>query len=422
MSVPAQAQDILLADGNVVDVRTGISEVASVLVRNGVIQEVTGSPTVPPGVPVVDASGKWVIPGLIELHSHTVDPTALQRALALGVTSALTLYTGLEFLPPGLEDPSHVAGNPSPRIHMVGGRFRVVDSNAARRGSPGRLLAPASPAEAVKYLDMYRAEGVTRVKIWLDDGTVQKETVEPTFEDSVLIALVDGAKARNMDVYYHALTGELYRRALATEPSWLIHPMVTEELAATDIAILKAAGLGWTTVMSIVLWRGDPVAFATMALADPRLIAAMSRSQLERYRLMSASTENPHAAGSPRIAERVYEYLANIGRSTVRLQEEGVTIAVGSDIGAGYGTHLEIELLRDAGLEASAILRAATLGGAEALGIADRFGSIEPGKVADIVVLSSDPLLEITNLRDVDLVLKGGHRWQPAELLAETMR
>ena len=115
LSVPAQAQDILLADGNVVDVRTGISEVASVLVRNGVIQEVTGSPTVPPGVPVVDASGKWVIPGLIELHSHTVDPTALQRALALGVTSALTLYTGLEFLPPGLEDPSHVAGNPSPR-------------------------------------------------------------------------------------------------------------------------------------------------------------------------------------------------------------------------------------------------------------------------------------------------------------------
>lgn len=419
LSTPLVAQDVFLSGGNVVDVQTGDVQSASVLVRNGLIVAVSPALTPPPGVQVVDARGRWLIPGLVEMHSHTTDPATLQRALALGVTSTLTVYTGNEFIPPPWEGPSHVPGNPVPRMYLVGGRFRVDDPNPARAQSPGRFLAPTTPEEAAEYLDTYREQGVPRIKIWIDDGSVQLDTTVATFDDATLGALVEGAYARGMDVYIHALTGELYRRALASRPTWIIHPMVTDELTASDVAALRDANLGWTTVMSIVLWRGDPRVYARMALADDRLVRAQSAETRATFRSLAELDENPGAASRPRMVERFEGYLATIRRNTRLVLENGLTVAVGSDIGAGVGTHLEIELLREAGLDAATILHAATLGGARALGVSGRFGTVEAGKVADLVVLSSNPLEEITNLREVELVLKGGRVWEPAELLSQ---
>ncbi len=116
------------------------------------------------------------------------------------------------------------------------------------------------------------------------------------------------------------------------------------------------------------------------------------------------------------MVERYEDYLRVIARNGHLAVAEGVVLSVGSDSQAGVGTHVEVELLRDYGFDALTILRALTLGGAIGLGEADRFGTIEPGRVADLVVLGSDPLREITNVRDVEIVLKGGHVWDAEEL------
>lgn len=415
LATPAVAQDVVLQGGTVIDVRTGTTRRASVLIRNGVIESVSPALAVPEEAAVIDVSGRWVVPGLVEMHTHATGRDVLRRALGLGVTSTLTIYTGMDSIPPALEGASHLPDAPMPRTYLVGGRFRAEDWIPGRPRSPS-LYAPATPTDATRYLDVLRAQGVTRIKIWSDDGTVQRETPIENLDDAVVGALVDGARARGMDVYVHALTGRLYRATVAHGPTWIIHPMVTDRLTEEDVAAIKAAGLGWTTVMSIVMWRGDPQRYARLALSDPRLVSSLSAEARDDYRRISQLIDNPNEANAPRIVERVDTYLDNIRRNTHLAVARGLVVAVGSDRPAGYGTHLEIELLRDAGLDAQTILRAATLGGAQALGVDDSFGTIEPRKVADVVVLTSNPLAEVTNLRDVEYVVKGGRVWSAVEL------
>lgn len=100
LPVTALAQDLVLTGGSVIDVRTSAVQVASVQVRDGIIEAVAPTLTPRPGAAMVDARDHWVIPGLVELHTHTTDAATRRRALALGVTSTLTIYTGGEFVPP----------------------------------------------------------------------------------------------------------------------------------------------------------------------------------------------------------------------------------------------------------------------------------------------------------------------------------
>lgn len=84
---------------------------------------------------------------------------------------------------------------------------------------------------------------------------------------------------------------------------------------------------------------------------------------------------------------------------------------------SGFGVHRELHVFVRAGLPPAAALRAATLNAARALGVDDDLGTLEPGKLADAVVLRDDPLEDIRNTRGPRLVIKGGHVHRPAELL-----
>lgn len=97
-------------------------------------------------------------------------------------------------------------------------------------------------------------------------------------------------------------------------------------------------------------------------------------------------------------------------------------IAAGSDAGNigtlhGAGLHHELELMAQAGLTPLQILAAATLNGARVAGRERELGSIEAGKLADLVVLNSDPLKDICNLRDIRYVMKGGVLYPADQIL-----
>lgn len=410
---PAYTQDLALQGGTVIDVSTGTARPATVLVRDGMIQAVSEGLAVPDGARVVDVSGRWIIPGLVEMHSHTVDSVALRMALALGITSTLTIYTEDAPLPPDWESPSNIPSNPVPRMYLVGGGFRVE----VPFGELPERFRPTTPAEAEASLDFYRNGGVRRIKIWLDDATVQFDHVDRTFDDRMLAAIVSGARARGMEIYMHAATGELFRRAVAVGPTWLVHPMLTDDVTEADLDAMQAAGLGWTTTMSRYMWGADPRWFDRMVLADTRLVRTLPAERVAQLEAEAALAENPAASIRPRLIRRIEEYREHLRRNTMLAIERGLTFTIGSDHGAGYGTHVEIETLANAGFDPVTLLRAATLGGAQALGVSDRFGSVSAGKVADLVVLTSDPRIDVLNLRDVDLVLKGGHLWRASELL-----
>ena len=403
------AQSVVVAGGNVIDVRDGTSSVLDLVVRDGIIQQLG-----PPGSPdhdldVIDAHGRWVVPGLVEVHTHTTDTVDLRRALSLGVTSTLTIRT-----PPDQGSMEAVSNLPSvalPREYTVAGRF----TGGFPRPAAGRW-APASPLEAGRYLDELRREGYRRIKIWMDDFSLQRTETVPVLSDSVFRALLAGAEARGMTSFVHALEGRWYRAAVAGGATWVIHPMFPDTLTSADAIAMSSRGMGWTTVLSVVLRLGDAREYARRALADPRLVATMSEDTRRSLGSTAALPQNPGVSTRPLMVERHRDYLDVIARNTRKAVSEGVVMSVGSDSQAGFGTHLEAGLLWDYGIDPRTILRALTLGGAQALGVGDRFGSIDPGRVADLVVLGSDPLLDITNLRDVEIVVKGGHVWRADDL------
>src|SRR5262249_49786525 len=104
------------------------------------------------------------------------------------------------------------------------------------------------------------------------------------------------------------------------------------------------------------------------------------------------------------------------------LHRAGVTLLAGTDTPEpycppGYSLHQQLGLLGDSGLTPAAALQAATINNARSLKQADHLGSIAPGKIADLVILTADPTVDIRNTRKIAKVLKGGRVCDPKELL-----
>jgi len=102
--------------------------------------------------------------------------------------------------------------------------------------------------------------------------------------------------------------------------------------------------------------------------------------------------------------------------------EHGVLITAGSDVAMpwitpGVSFHRELELLVSSGIPPLDVLTIGTRNGARALGISDEVGTVEAGKRADLLVLRADPLKDIRNTREIDLVIMNGHRYEPSALL-----
>jgi imidazolonepropionase-like amidohydrolase len=98
------------------------------------------------------------------------------------------------------------------------------------------------------------------------------------------------------------------------------------------------------------------------------------------------------------------------------LYDAGIPLVAGSDDMPAFTVHRELELYAAYGIPNAAVLRIATLGSAEVLGVADRTGSIAPGKAADLVLLDGNPLQDIGAVRRGVLVMKGGTLYRPADL------
>ena len=420
---------LALVGGKLID-GTGSEPVADsvVVIRDGRI-EGAGSrdaTAVPAGAEVIDVTGKTIIPGLVNLHVHyRGGPEDIERQfrtqLYYGVTTGRSI---------GSDSPEAVAflleanaGRPGfPRAYTAGIGFSHPNGfNASGRN------APATEEEARAMVRDQVALGVHFIKMWVTDMPEPGLKITPEMRTAIIDeAIQNGAvpvahiddEADARQLIQAGLQDLLHSTVLTFGPGAGV-PVDDPEPSQEFLQLALDHGVAFTPTLSIVqnAWH---FAEHPELLDDPALRAAFNSDALARWDNPENRAEVVEAPGfeDRRAAFRqIQDFVKTI-------HDAGIKVALGNDAGTpnvpfGWGTHHEMEMYVEAGLTPMQAIVAATATGAgqmPPLGEAD-FGTLEAGKVADLVVLNADPLVDIRNTLEIDQVMRLGEWVERAGLL-----
>jgi imidazolonepropionase-like amidohydrolase len=349
------------------------------------------SVAIPAGAERVRLDGKYVIPGLINAHGHVARPIDRDRYAAYGVTTVWSLG----------DEPDAVFGTRASRDAAAPGRARVWAS--------GPVLAPTTPEEARAQVAAAEARGVDVIKIRVDDNLGTTRKMPP----DVYRAVIDEAHRRGLRVAVHFYYLDDARELLAAGADFLGHSVRDRVVDDAFVAAVRASGRCYSPTLmrevSTFVYGEVPDFFSDplfQAHADPEWIARLRDPEQQRRTRESA-------------AARTYRAQFPVALENLRrLYAAGVPIAMGTDTGPtgrfqGYFELMELELMVQAGLSPRDALVSATRVAAECMGVADRLGTLTPGRWADFVVLDANPLEHIRHVRRQHGTWMGGERLAP---------
>lgn len=382
-------------DGN--EMRTGLA----VLVEGERIAAVrpAGNFRLGAGVERIELAGTTLLPGLIEGHSHLLlhpyDETpwteqVLQESLAertaravvharatllAGVTTVRDLGTeGAGYADAGLRDAIDKGVIPGPRM-IVTTRAIVATGSYNPSGAPEWSL-PKGAEEADGFDALVRVtrdqigRGADWIKIYADYRWGPDGHAAPTFTEQEIALVVDVAGSSGRPVVAHAATAEGMRRA-----------------SLAGVRTIEHGDGGTPEVFALMAGRGVALC-PTLAAGDAIL----------RYGGWDPETD-PEPA---RIRAKRDSFRAAL--------DAGVPICFGGDVGVyPHGDNVrELELMVDYGMAPADALHAATAGNAALFGLDGRLGAVREGLLADLIAVGGDPAADVSALRDVRLVMRGG--------------
>lgn len=424
-----RASGLAIENVNVIDVVGGeAQEGQTVVVEGDRIVEVAPASAVRlgEGVQRVDGSGRYLIPGLWDMHVHFGMPFArapareLMMSLAHGVTGVRDLGATPEVFRTLMAwRRDFRAGEvPGPRLHMAG---VIVDGDpparpyylTATNGEEGRGVVDRLQEMGADFVKVYDGVFPEAFHAIVEEAAGRGLTVAGHVPDAVgpVAASVAGITTLEHadELGFHVTNS---KPPAGSDVDSGAHPLARmrafehydEQKAG---AVIEAfAGNGTAVVPTLqtvhVLARYGPEDFEEGVLA--RLVSdKQKRERLDD--LPHDVTEREQAS-----LERAYR---NLRKMLARMNAEGVTLLAGSHapiplIPYGYGLHQELARLSEAGLGHAEALRTATLHPARVMGRVDELGTVEEGKLADLVLLDADPLEEIRNTRRVRAVVIDG--------------
>jgi hypothetical protein len=406
----------------------------AIVIRGEKITAVLGADDVadaPAGARRIDGRGKFAIPGLIDAHVHLVHvldfanvtgDEVLPLYLAAGVTSVRS--TGEEIVAATLVARS-AAAHPesSPRVFTCS---PLLDADPPIHKDIGRGVT--NPAQVPAILDEMLRWNVSTVKIYAGTGRdVGKAIIDEGHRRKLFVtahlgrysaqhAVADGIDGREhiWSVFNYVIPPEVASQPGHRGKLDLDNPLCKElvaELARRKVMVDPTLAVFRNMILlpDVPEVSGHP----DNALAPRRL-----REFWPVYLKRSGCPQ-----GGP-LEDRRREF-GKFQELTGKLYRAGVPLLVGTDapepqVTPGFSLHQELEMLVESGLPPAAALKAATMNNAAALRQEERLGSIVPGKLADVVLLSASPLDDIRNTRKIEVVIRGGHVCQPAELLKLT--
>ena len=436
-------QGLVIRNVNVVGTRDGsVRRGVNVVIDGGRIQAISAAPVRTSGsAQLVDGEGRYLVPGFLDMHTHAAatlasTPNDFPVLLANGVT--------------GIREAS---GSP-PLIAAVRRHNAAVQAGAFAGPEvlmmPSLLYAGQAPTEegARQFVRDRLAEGADFIKIVggppsaflaaIDEARLRGSHAAGHMSPAVSAVQTSNAGYRSiehlgsgMGLLLDCSRDEAAIRAAALAarvppPTQVINPRVADGQARAALyqRIVdtydadKCARLGEVFVkngtwQAVTLIRLRTQAFGNDAAYrnDPHL------QYVDKARVaLWSQTADQYAAAVPAPAQASLQAFYGLQRSTVKLlQQGGVKILAGSDLGGGwvvpgFSLHQEFGELRAAGLSPLQVLQAATLNGAQFAGREATLGTVEPGKWADLVLLDGNPLEDSRNLdRIASVVLRGRH-------------
>ena len=387
---------LVVSDGRIVSVGRATPEAIAAL---------------PPDARVVDAAGKWIVPGLVDAHVHAESEHDLQTMRNWGITTVRLMEedtakaVALSAASQARADLPEVFAA-APIFTTKGGWWdqgQPPDANLNR--------FPATPEEARASVRKAKALGTREIKVMLDDMAWCRapKPALPKVSRPVLDALVGEARAQGILAIVHAPNLEDARAALAAGATGLAHG-VLDALDEETLTLLGRRHASYVPTMDLFEFLANP-------RRDLDRVLGPAGSEVERWlepaavrRLRSSEYSDHYRSGYPNL-EYVERHIPALRENLRRLNAAGASIGLGTDMWAypGLSVSVEMDLYVRAGLTPMDAIRAATQGAARSLGLSDR-GALEPGKRADLLVLDADPVRDVRNVRRISEIWKGGER------------
>ncbi len=416
----------------------------TVELRGGRIQAITPAASYrpPKGAKIINLAGRYLVPGFVEMHAHLLlhpwDENGnimprYDRASVVKMLRVLLAFGITTVRDPGAPTEAAITLRQmladgkviGPTVLTAG---RII--NASRFNA--EPFAPVSSEEEVRNeIRWQAAAGVDFIKVY---ASMPPNLVEAAIEEAHahrlrVIGHLNGttwtqAAELGIDAITHnapwspeylpEATRAAYPQTLFGRVYWLSHvdidsPAITE---MAELLAKKRIAVDPTLIALHTKFWGD----------DPQYLQHRQRNLAPEMFLKGWPKGSFTASWSTEQYRQAQAQWPKVLSLTKKLFDRGVILTVGTDtpspwIIPGVSYHEELQLLADAGIPPTDLLRMATANGAAALGRENEFGSIKTGMRADLVVLTANPLDDIKNARRVELVIKGGVFYEPRRLL-----
>lgn len=375
----------LIAGATVFDGTGAAPRTADVLIRDGRIAEVGPKLKRPRGVRIVEARGKALLPGFIDVHTHWTPngaPAALPQIASAYVTSGVTTVADYHQAPEAwaprrawLSELAAPHVRMTARISTPGGHGADwADTNTTRW-----ITTPESARAAIREVVPYKPD---LIKAFIDGWRYGTSPDNTSMNEDALTALADEAHKAGVPVTTHTVTVDRGKVAARAKVDIIAHSLQDREVDAEAVAAIKASGLIYAPTLAV-------------------------------YEPVKPGQAPPKDMDSPRVKQsfRKFDYAL---RNVKVLHDAGVPVALGTDAGMtgtphGVSTLHEMELLVRAGLTPAEALVAGTANAARALGLDDR-GVIAPGKRADLVLIDGQPWRDVSETRKTYAVFIDGRQ------------
>ena len=378
----------------------------------------------PAGAQKIDLAGKYVMPGIINLHGHlgnvvgmTLNPKNFTREsvenqlkiyATYGVTSVVSMGTDRDLIFPMRADQR--SGRPHmTRIFTAGRGFTGTSGYpstvSGMKGVPFEVGSVDDVDQDVAHL---ADEKVDLVKIWVDDHLGRERKIPLNLSK----AIISDAHKNNLKVVAHIFYLEDAKALVDAGLDGLVHSVRDKSVDAALIAAMKKHG-AWQAaatltreISTFIFAKPQPL------LDDPFFTRSISADVL---RTLKSPEYRKKVAADPDFA-KYPAFFETAKRNLKKLSDAGVKIGFGTDTGGGAGRfqgyfeQWEMELMVEAGLTPMQVIQAATRNSADFLGVGKDLGTLQAGKWADLIVLAKNPLEDIKNTRSIETVMIAGNK------------